>query len=454
MIDLAVVGTRLFGPGGPVDGALLVSGGKFAGLVPRAEAPAASRTIDAGDFAVLPALVDTHVHVNEPGRTEWEGYLTATKAAAAGGVGTIVDMPLNCSPVTTTRRALKAKLDAVKGKLSVDAAFWGGIVPANASDAKELEALAQDGVVGFKCFLTHSGLDEFPNATKEDLEKAMPVLASLGLPLIVHAELDPASPPGADPRAFASYLASRPGDMEVRAIRLLVDLCRRTKCRTHVVHLSAMEALAEVEKAKDEGLPFTAETCPHYLTFCAEDIPDGATQFKCAPPIRSAENREALWRALGRGVLDFVVSDHSPCAPEMKKLSAGDFLGAWGGVAGLQFTLPAVWTGAKRRGFQLEDVVRWTSERTADFVGLAQKGRLEKGRDADFVVFDDAAIVEPSPAEVLHRHKLTAYAGVRMLGAVRATFVRGEPVYEEDRPAGARRGRPMLKRSQSWTSIS
>lgn len=445
MIDLAIRGTRLYAPEGPRPGAVLIEGEKIAGIVNDAEIPAGTPVKEAGDLAVIPALVDCHVHVNEPGRTEWEGYLTATKAAAAGGVGTIVDMPLNCSPVTTTRRALKAKLDAVKGKLAVDAAFWGGIVPGNLA---ELEPMAQDGVVGFKCFLTHSGLDEFPNATKADLEAAMPVLARLGLPLIVHAELDPCAEAGADPRAFKSYLASRPPSMEVRAIELLIDLCRRTKCRTHVVHLSAAEALPLVERAKAEGLPFTAETCPHYLTFAAEEIPDGATQFKCAPPIRSAENREELWRALGRGVIDFVVSDHSPCVPELKKLAEGDFLGAWGGIAGLQFTLPATWSGAKRRGFQLEDVVRWTAERTADFVGLAGKGRLVKGADADVVLFDDAALFDVEKAAVLHRHKLTAYEGRRLQGAAAAVYLRGAEA------GAARRGRPMLKRSESWTSRS
>ena len=449
MIELVIKGTRIYTPQGPREGAVLIEDGKIAAITNHDEIPAGAFVKEAADLAVIPSLVDCHVHVNEPGRTEWEGYLTATRAAAAGGVGTIVDMPLNCSPVTTTRRAFKMKLDAVKGKLTVDAAFWGGIVPGNLG---ELEALAEDGVVGFKAFLTHSGLDEFPNATAADLEAAMPVLARLGLPLIVHAELDPSSAPGADPRAFASYLASRPGEMEVRAIRLLIDLCRKTRCRTHVVHLSAAEAIADIEKAKAEGLPFTVETCPHYLTFASDGIPDGATQFKCAPPIRSEENRELLWRALGRGAIDFVVSDHSPCAPELKKFEAGDFMAAWGGIAGLQFTLPAVWSGAKRRGFQLEDVVRWCCERTADFTGLSAKGRLEKGRDADVVLFDDAALFEVEPGSVLHRHKVTAYAGLRLQGTVLAAYQRGAMIYDAGEFPAGRRGRPLLHRSKTWTS--
>ncbi len=449
MIEFAIRGGRVYTPEGPRPGAVFIESGKIVAVAGIDEIPTGTPIREAGDCAVIPSLVDCHVHVNEPGRTEWEGYLTATRAAAAGGTGTIVDMPLNCSPVTTTRRALKAKLDATKGKLSVDAAFWGGVVPGNLAD---LKPLAEDGVVGFKCFLTHSGIDEFPNVTREDLERAMPVIASLGLPLIVHAELDPCAAAGADPRLFTSYLASRPGDMELRAIRLMIELCRKTRCRTHIVHLSCAEALPEIEAAKAEGLPFTVETCPHYLTFAAEDVPEGATQFKCAPPIRSAENREALWKGLGRGAIDFVVSDHSPCAPELKKLEAGDFLEAWGGIAGLQFVLPAVWSGAKRRNFELEDVVRWTSRNTADFTGLNGKGRLEKGRDADIVIFDDAALFDLSPQSVLHRHRLTPYAGLRLTGVVEAHYLRGKIIYDKGEFPAPGSGRALLKRSETWIS--
>jgi allantoinase len=451
MIDLVIRGRRVLTQDGFEPAALLIEGEKIAAVAGFDEAPAGAPVREAGDLAVIPALVDTHVHVNEPGRTEWEGFVTATSAAAAGGVGTIVDMPLNCSPVTTSRAALETKLSAIKGKLAVDAAFWGGIVPGN---LKELVPLADGGVVGFKCFLTHSGLDEFPNVTRADLEAAMPVLKDLGLPLIVHAELDPCGPTEGDARDYGTYLASRPGDMELRAIRLLIELCRKTGCRTHVVHLSCAEALEDIERAKTEGLPLTVETCPHYLTFCSEDVPPGATQFKCAPPIRSAENREALWRGLARGVIDFVVSDHSPCLPELKKQTAGDFMGAWGGVAGLQFTLPATWSGAKRRGHSLEDVVRWTAENTARFVGLNNKGRLEKGRDADVAVVDDAELFDLAPDAVRHRHKLTPYLGLRLQGAVEATYVRGRTAYDREKPAAGARGRALLKRRESWTSPS
>lgn len=450
MIERAVVGRRVHLPEGPRPAAVLIAGGKIAAIAGPDEVPSGVPALDAGDLAVLPALVDAHVHINEPGRTAWEGYLTATAAAAAGGVGTIVDMPLNCSPVTTTRKALKAKLDAVKGKLAVDCAFWGGIVPANARDARELEGMAADGVTGFKCFLTHSGLDEFPNATREDLEAAMPVLASLGLPLIVHAELEPCGDQVGDPADYATYLKSRPGAMELRAIELLVELCRKHRTRTHIVHLSCADGLELVERAKAEGLPFTAETCPHYLTFASDEVPRGATQFKCAPPIRSAENRERLWKGLARGVLDFVVSDHSPCLPEMKRLSEGDFLAAWGGIAGLQFTFPAVWTGAKRRGHGLEEVARWTAENAARWLGLA-KGRIAKGFDADLAIADEAELFDLDPSRVLHRHKLTPYAGLRLAGTVHETLVRGVTVFARGGSA-PRAGRPTLKRSPSWTS--
>lgn len=448
MIDRAIRGRRILTEGGFRPGAVLIRGEKIEDVVGPDEIPAGTQTRECGDLAVIPALVDTHVHVNEPGHTEWEGFATATAAAAAGGIGTIVDMPLNCLPVTTSRAALQTKLAAIAGTLSVDAAFWGGLVPGNRA---ELEPLAEAGVVGFKCFLTHSGLDEFPNVTREDLDGAMPILRDLGVPLIVHAELDPCEIAAGDPGLYATYLATRPGEMELRAVRLLIELCRKHRARTHIVHLSCADALEDIARAKDEGLPLTVETCPHYLTFAAEEIAVGATSFKCAPPIRSAENRERLWEGLGRGVIDFVVSDHSPCTPELKKLESGDFMGAWGGVAGLQFVLPALWSGAKRRGYGLEDVLRWSAEKTAAFVGLP-KGRLEKGRDADVVVLDDAEIFDVAPEGVRHRHRVTPYLGQRLQGVVAACYLRGTLIEENGRPASARRGRRLLKRSASWTS--
>lgn len=435
----ALRGRRVYLPDGPRAASVIIEGEKILGTAGYDDPPAGMRVEEAGDLAVIPALVDCHVHVNEPGRTEWEGFATATDAAAAGGVGAIVDMPLNCSPVTTTVKALELKLAALNGKLKTDVAFWGGLVPNNHGD---LEGLADAGVVGFKCFLTHSGIDDFPNVTEQDLRKAMPVIARLGLPLIVHAELDPCGEAKPSSRDFSNFLASRPPSMEVRAIRMMINLCRETGCRVHIVHLSAAEALPDIEAAKDEGLPFTVETCPHYLTFAAEDVPPGATEYKCAPPIRPAENRELLWKGLGRGLIDFVVSDHSPCVPELKKREAGDFMAAWGGIAGLQFVLPGTWTEAKRRGFQLEDVVRWTAANTADFVGLP-KGKLTAGQDADILFFDDAALFDLAAESIRHRHRLTPYDGRRLLGETRRRWLRG---------AESAAGRPLLKRSHAWTS--
>lgn len=430
MIELAVRSTRIYAPEGPREGALLVENGSIAAIASIAEIPNGLNVNDVGDLAVIPSMVDGHVHVKEPG-TAAEGYLTATRAAAAGGIGTLIDMPFGCSPATTTRRAFKMKLDAAKGKLTVDTAYWGGI---QADTLAEIPLLVDDGALGFK---TYFG---------PHLEAAMRALAPLGLPLIVHAEMEP-PPPAGDPRKYSSYLASRPDSLETGAIRSVIDLCRATRCRVHIAHLSSAEALPYIERAKEEGLPVTAETCPHYLTFAEDGIPDGATQFKCAPPIRSAENRELLWRALGRGELDFVASGHSPCEPERKGFEAGDFFAAKAGVSGLQFALPAVWSGAKRRGFQLEDVARWTAEKPAAFAGLKTKGRLEKGADADFAVFDDAEIFQVEPGAVLHRHKFTAYAGLRLQGAVLSHYQRGALIYDAGEFPAGRRGRPLLRRN-------
>jgi allantoinase len=384
----------------------------------------------------MPGIVDTHVHLNEPGRTEWEGFATATRAAAIGGVTTLVDMPLNSIPATTTREAFAAKRAAAAGQCAVDVGFWGGVVPGNAG---ELAGLVADGVRGFKCFLIDSGVAEFGWVGEAELAPAMAILAGLGAPLLVHAELAgpiDAAAPGlatADPRRYATYLASRPPAAEEAAIALVTRLCRATRARTHIVHHSAASALDQLRSARAEGLPLTAETCPHYLHFTAEAIPDGATPFKCAPPIRDAANREALWRALSDGVLDLVASDHSPCSPGLKAIEAGDFVAAWGGVSGLQLALPVVWTEASARGHSLADVVRWMSAGPARLAGLAGKGAIAAGRDADLVVFDDAAWATVTPQSIHHRHRVTPYAGETLRGAVAATYLRGQRVAEHGR---------------------
>jgi allantoinase len=391
---------------------------------------------DLGDLVVSPGVVDCHVHVNEPGRTDWEGYETATRAAAAGGVTSVVDMPLNCIPVTTSGAALATKLDACRGKCFVDMGFWGGVVPGN---AEELAALARGGVLGCKAFMVHSGIDEFPNATRSDLARAMQILRALGLPLLAHAELDlGASVVTNDPRAYRAYLESRPTSWEDAAIELLIELCRETGCHVHVVHLSAATSLPALSAAKAEGLPISVETCPHYLCLEAEAIPDGATLFKCAPPIRERDNREALWRGLLDGAIDFVVTDHSPCTPQLKELERGHFHAAWGGIASLQLGLSTLWTHAERRGASLVDLARWLSTNPARFAGLGKKkGRIAPGYDADLVIWDPDGAYTLQEEQLFFKHRVSPYLGMRLKGKVHGTVLRGAEVYDgRGHPAG------------------
>ncbi|MFN2516473.1 MAG: allantoinase AllB [Pyrinomonadaceae bacterium] len=400
---------------------------------------------------LMPGLVDTHVHINEPGRTEWEGFATATKAAAAGGVTTLVDMPLNSIPATTTVAGLKAKLEAARGQCYVDVGFWGGVVPGNTA---ELASLFRAGVVGFKCFLIHSGVDEFPNVLEEDLRAAMPELARLGAVLIVHAEVPgPISRTGIPachsqaiengvrpispdknfcPTQYATFLASRPRAAENEAVDLMIKLGRAFGTRVHIVHHSSADALPMLHEAKTGGLKITAETCPHYLAFAAEDIPDGATEFKCCPPIRESENREQLWSALANGTIDMIVSDHSPCPPELKLRETGDFLGAWGGISSLQLRLPIVWTEACRRGFSIQDLSRWLCSAPAKLVGLNErKGLIKIGYDADLVIWNPAKQFRVDGSALHHRHKLTPYQDRVLQGVVEKTFLRGRKIYDE-----------------------
>jgi allantoinase len=382
---------------------------------------------DAGDSIVMPGIVDTHVHVNEPGRTEWEGFETATRAAAAGGVTTILDMPLNSIPATTTVQALDAKRECAREKAVVNVEFIGGVVPGN---AKEIAPLANAGVRAFKCFLTPSGVEEFPNVTEEDLREAFPALARTGLPLMVHAE-DPAcliASRGASQK-YSDYLASRPVEAEHSAIETMVRLMEWCPIPVHIVHLSSATSLAIIRAARDRGLPLTIETCPHYLTFAADEIPDGATEYKCAPPIRSSLERDALWRALIDGDIDLVASDHSPCPPSMKE-SDGNFFGCWGGIASLQLTLSAVWTGARVRGCSPEYVTRWMSKSPARLAGLSsQKGEIASGFDADIVVWNPDETFTVDASKLAHRHHVTPYAGRELYGITHATYVGGRLSY-------------------------
>jgi allantoinase len=396
--------------------------------------------IDAGDHHILPGLVDTHVHINEPGRTEWEGFRTATRAAAAGGYTTLVDMPLNNLPATTTVENLRAKESAARGQCMVDYAFWGGVV---ADNQAHILGLAEAGVRGFKCFLVHPGIDGFTMVNRAELEAALPAVARSGLPLLTHAELpgpiEAASQHLDTWQRYSTYLASRPDAAEVEAILLMIELCRTYNCRVHIVHLSSVEALPHLKAARAEGLRITVETCPHYLHFAAEEIPDGAISFKCAPPIRSRANRERLWRALKDGDIDLVATDHSPCPPEMKR---GSFREAWGGVASLQIALSVVWTEAKKRGIPLEHVVRWMSQQPAKLAGLQnRKGAIRAGLDADLVVFDPDGKQQVATG-LQHRHPITPYAGETLEGIVRMTFVRGEKVYDRGWFADPPKGLP------------
>jgi len=417
--------------------AIWVEGERVARVTEFSDVPQGAPLEDFGDDAIMPGIVDSHVHVNEPGRTAWEGFTTATRAAAAGGVTTIVDMPLNSIPATTSVSALETKASALEGKCAIDVGLWGGAVPGN---ARELGALLGAGALGFKCFLVDSGVPEFGWLREDDLALAMNALEDHDAPLLVHAELpgplerarrahaDDAS----DPRAYLTYLRSRPPEAEIEAITLLLRECARTKTRTHVVHLSASGALDAIARAKHDALPFSAETTPHYLKLEAEAIPDGATAFKCAPPIRDHENRERLWKGLRDGAIDLVVTDHSPCTPELKKMDVGDFGAAWGGIASLQFGLPVVWTEARARGASIADVARWMCEAPAKLAGLARKGAIEEGRDADFTVWRPEADFTVTNDCILHRNKVTPYEGQTLFGVVRATYLRGARVDPRD----------------------
>ncbi len=431
--DFALRSSRVVTPDGERPAVVIVRGGRIESVADRVPRDVELR--DVGDLAILPGVVDAHVHVNEPGRTEWEGFDTATRAAAAGGITTIVDMPLNSIPVTTTVEALELKRAAARGRVYVDCAFWGGVVPGNAAD---LTALVAAGARGAKAFLIHSGIDEFPASDQPTLRAAMTALKEAGVPLLAHAELMGACcpTPSVAPK-YKDYLASRPRAWENDAIRMLVALCRETGCRTHIVHLSSSDALEMVAAARSEGLPLTAETCPHYLTFAAESIPSRSPAYKCAPPIRERENRERLWQGLRDRVIEMVVSDHSPTTPSLKTKGHGDFMAAWGGIASLQFSLAAVWTGASARDFTLTDVSRWMSNRSAQLAGLgARKGSIAPGMDADFVVLDPEATFKVKPYAVLHRHPLTPYTGMELRGVVQQTYVRGHKVYDHGTFAG------------------
>lgn len=427
--------------------AILVRDGHIEKLCAHGETPEGYICKDFGRLAMLPGLVDSHVHINEPGRTEWEGFWTATRAAAAGGYTTLVDMPLNCLPATTTVAALQTKRSAATGKCFVDWTAWGGVAGDN---AQEIQLMAAAGVKGYKAFLVYPGCDGFEMVTAAQLEAALPHVARTGLPLLVHAELQEpidaiaASLAEADWRSYQTYLRSRPDEAEVAAIRVLLDLCRTYRFRLHIVHLATSAALPALRQARAEGLAVTVETCPHYLHFAAEGIPDGSTWHKCAPPIRNGANREALWQALHDGEIDLVATDHSPCPPEMKRVEEGRFDTAWGGIASLQIALPVMWTEMCARGFGLEDLARLMAQKPAELAGLVgRKGSIAPGADADLAIFDPEAFTDVTADRLYSRHQLTPYAGERLRGKMVATYVRGRLVYDREIFAEAPFGREV-----------
>lgn len=416
-----------------------IKDGKIAAIIQGGTVPFSVPLIDCGNSVLMAGIVDTHAHINEPGRTEWEGFRTAARAAAAGGITSIVDMPLNSIPATVSLEALRVKSQAAAGQCAIDYGFWGGVIPGNVA---ELEPMVRAGIVGFKAFMIDSGVEEFPMSREADLRAAMKALAKAGVPLLAHAEVDnsPPSESNGGPRAYAHYLASRPQKWEVDAIRLLIRLVRETGCAAHIVHLSAADALVDIAAARKEGLPLTVETCPHYLSLRAEEIPDGATHYKCAPPIRESTNQDRLWAALLKGDIDMIVSDHSPCTPKLKD-TGGDFGKAWGGIAGLQFSLSVIWTEMRRRKIPLERLTRWMSAAPARLAGWEKrKGALQVGNDADIVVWNPDKSFALTSDKVLHRHSLTPYSGREWFGVVQKSFVRGLCVFDEgqfrDSPVG------------------
>ncbi|MBT2454625.1 allantoinase AllB [Streptomyces sp. ISL-86] len=430
-VELVLRSTRVITPEGTRAASVAVAGGKItAVLAYEAEVPAGARLEDFGDDVLLPGLVDTHVHVNDPGRTEWEGFWTATRAAAAGGITTILDMPLNSLPPTTTVDHLRVKQEVARTKAHVDIGFWGGALPDN---VKDLRPLHDAGVFGFKCFLSPSGVDEFPQLDQEQLATSLAEITGFGGLLIVHAE-DPhhleSAPQNPGPK-YADFLASRPKDAENTAIENLIAQAKRLNARVHVLHLSSSDALPLIAAAKAEGVQITVESCPHFLTLTAEEVPDGATEFKCCPPIREAANQDLLWDALADGTIDCIVSDHSPSTADLK---TGDFATAWGGISSLQLGLPAIWTEARRRGRTLEDVARWMSAAPAALAGLGSKGAIEAGRDADFAVLAPEETFTVDPAELHHRNQVTAYAGKTLHGVVKSTWLRGTQIADHGTP--------------------
>ena len=441
--DFAIASQRVLTLEGEKPAAILIKGEKILDVVSIENIPENCPTEEMGNNMIMPGLVDAHVHINEPGRTDWEGFETATKAAAAGGITTIVDMPLNCIPVTTTVDALNQKIIATKDQLWIDCGFYGGLIPDNIQD---LESLADAGVLGFKAFLSPSGIDEFPNISEKHLREALHILAKKGIPVLVHAELENGATSSEENKTYKYFQESRPKSWENNAIKLLIQLCREFNVHIHIVHLSSADILPEIAQTRKDGFPLTVETCPHYLHFSSERISDGDTRFKCAPPIWNGENRENLWAGLEEGIINFITSDHSPCTPELKNLEAGNFEKAWGGISSIQFALPVIWTECKQRGYSLEQLINWMSKQPAKFIGKdQQKGQISPGFDADLVCWNPDKKYIIKKEAIHHKNKLTPYEGESLYGVVNATFLRGQKVYENGQFLGKSKGKIIFK---------
>jgi len=440
--NFAIISHRVLTPKGERPAAILIQEEKIMDVVSISEIPSDCPVEDMKNDVVMPGLVDTHVHINEPGRTDWEGFETATKAAAAGGITTLVDMPLNCIPVTTTVDALNEKIAATKNQLWVDCGFYGGLIPDNLQD---IESLADAGVLGFKAFLSHSGIDEFPNINEKHLREALPIFANKGIPILVHAELENGAIQSENHSTYKSFQDSRPKSWENNAVKLLIQLSKEFDARIHIVHLSSADILAEIAQTRNDGYPISVETCPHYLHFSSEHISDGDTRFKCAPPIWESDNKEKLWSGLENGLINFITSDHSPCTAELKNLEVGDFEKAWGGISSIQFTLPVIWTECKTRGYSMDQLINWMSKQPAKFIGKdQQKGQISPGFDADLVCWnpDEKYIIQKEA--IHHKNKLTPYEGESLYGVVNATFLRGQKVYENGEFLGNPTGKIIL----------
>ncbi|MBS1738786.1 MAG: allantoinase AllB [Bacteroidetes bacterium] len=425
MHDVAIYSRRVILPKEVVEATIFIQEGKIIEIRKGSLTHPIKNLVDAGNHVVMPGIIDPHVHINEPGRTEWEGFETGTLAALNGGITCIADMPLNSSPVTTTVKALKEKIESTKNKLHAKCFFWGGIVPGN---EEEIEPLINAGVRGFKAFLTHSGIDDFPNVTEEDLRKAMPIIAQHHLPLLVHCELESNFDfKSGNPRSYNNYLQSRPDKWEHDAIKLMIKLCKEFNCKVHIVHLSSAQSLPLVAEAKSQNLPLTCETAPHYLYFNAENIKDGHTLFKCAPPIRNQKNIDSLWEALQSGLIDFIATDHSPCLPSMKNMETGNFMTAWGGISSLQFSLPVVWTAGRQHQATLNDICHWLCEEPAKLLRLENKnGKIETGFDADLVIWNPEEEFKITKDIIKHRHKETPYLNETLNGVIKEVYIGGQ----------------------------